>query len=96
MVYRHMYWYDNRIERGSPMITMYTKNNCKFCKMSKALLESNNIEYEEVNIEDDQDHKMFLIEQGHRTVPQFYIDVDICLDGGYAELKKHLKQRGLI
>ena len=72
------------------MLTVYTKNNCGFCMMAKALLNNHDIVYQEVNIEDDEDLKMFMISQGHRTMPQIYKDSELFVEGGFQGLKEHL------
>ena len=72
------------------MLTVYTKNNCGFCMMAKALLNKHDMAYQEVNIEDDEDLKMFMISQGHRTMPQIYQDSELFVEGGFQGLKEHL------
>jgi glutaredoxin len=72
------------------MLTVYTKNNCGFCMMAKALLNKHDMAYQEVNIEDDEDLKMFMISQGHITMPQIYQDDEIFVEGGFQGLKEHL------
>jgi glutaredoxin len=64
------------------MITVYSKNNCPYCTRAKALLELNDIEYTEINIEQDSNARKRIVEAGLRTVPQIYID-DQLLPGGY-------------
>lgn len=72
------------------MITMYTKNNCGFCMMAKALLNNKGLEYVEINIEEDSEAYDFLISEGHRTMPQFYKDFDLFVEGGFQGLKEYL------
>ena len=64
------------------MVTIYSKESCAFCVRSKQYLESNNIEYTEVNIENNLEAREWIIEQGHRTVPQIYVDNQL-IEGGY-------------
>jgi|TARA_B110001454_G_C12595082_1_gene381944 glutaredoxin len=64
------------------MVTVYSKNSCAFCVRAKQYLESKNIEYEEVNIEHDSEAREWILEQGHRTVPQIYIN-DELVEGGF-------------
>ena len=64
------------------MIKIYSKNSCAFCVRSKNYLESKNITYEEVNIEQDLEARQWILEQGHRTVPQIYIN-DRLVEGGF-------------
>jgi len=70
------------------MITIYTKDFCPFCSQAKALLENNNIPFEEVNIGKDEEAKQFVLGQGHRTVPQLYVKGQLLVEGGYQGLAK--------
>ena len=54
------------------MITVYTKDNCQFCDMAKALLESRGVEYRTVNVSEQSEARDFLVENGHRSVPQIF------------------------
>ena len=50
-------------------ITLYTKANCQPCRLSKRLLDDNEIEYEAVSVDDDPDTIEQLIALGHRQMP---------------------------
>ena len=67
------------------MITVYSKNNCPFCDRAKALLESKNIPFTVIKMEDTPDAKEFLMDQGLRSVPQIFKD-GVLLPGGYQGL----------
>ena len=67
------------------MITMYSKNNCPFCDRAKALLESKNIPFTVIKMEDTPDAREFLMDQGLRSVPQIFKD-GVLLPGGYQGL----------
>jgi glutaredoxin 3 len=54
------------------MITIYTKDNCQFCDMAKALLESRGVQYNTINVSEKSEARDFLIENGHRSVPQIF------------------------
>jgi len=54
------------------MITVYTKDNCQFCDMAKALLESRGVEFTTVNVSEKSEARDYLIENGHRSVPQIF------------------------
>ena len=56
----------------SNSIKLYTQNDCPYCVLMKKKLDSWGLSYETVNISYDTDAKMFLKENGHRTVPQLY------------------------
>jgi len=67
------------------MITVYSKNNCPFCDRAKALLESKEIPFNVIKMEDDPEAKEFLMDQGLRSVPQIFKD-GVLLPGGYQGL----------
>ena len=67
------------------MITVYSKNNCLFCDRAKALLESKDIPFKVIKMEDQPDAREFLIDQGLRSVPQIFKD-GVLLPGGYQGL----------
>ena len=67
------------------MIKVYTKNNCQFCDMAKALLESREVDYEMINVEEHPEARKFLVDAGHRSVPQIYRD-NQHIPGGYQGL----------
>ena len=52
------------------MIKIYTKNNCMPCQMTKNLLKKFGIEYEEINIEDNEKARIYVSEVlGYKTAP---------------------------
>jgi glutaredoxin 3 len=67
------------------MITVYSKNNCPFCDRAKALLESKDIPFKVIKMEDEPDARGFLVDQGLRSVPQIFKD-GVLLPGGYQGL----------
>ncbi len=64
------------------MITLYSKPNCPYCTMAKNYLDNNNFEYEIVDITENLDAKNFLLNEGHRTMPQIYHDGKLLVEGG--------------
>lgn len=70
------------------MLTIYSKNNCPYCVQAKNYLTAKNINFREINIEQDADAREFIQSQGHRTVPQIYMDGKIFVEGGWAGLSK--------
>ena len=56
------------------MITVYSKNNCAYCVQAKNYLSSKNINFREINIEQDAEAREFIINQGLRTMPQIFMD----------------------
>ena len=67
------------------MITVYSKNNCPFCDRAKALLESKDIPFTVIKMEDEPSAREFLMDQGLRSVPQIFKD-GVLLPGGYQGL----------
>ena len=67
------------------MYKIYTRNSCIYCDMAKVLLKENDIDFMEINIDFDNEEKLLLKEQGHKTVPQIYNEVNNHI-GGYTEL----------
>ena len=74
------------------MLTLYTKDNCGFCMSAKALLLNRKIEFAEVNIDQDQEARKFVISEGHRTMPQIYQGEDLYVEGGFQGLREKLNQ----
>ncbi len=70
------------------MLTVYSKNYCPFCDKAKYLLKTKNIAYTEINIDEDQESREWLISQGHRTAPQIYLGNELFVEGGYQGLVK--------
>lgn len=70
------------------MLTVYSKNHCPFCDQAKALLKRKNIAFEEVKIDENPAARQFIVEAGHRTVPQIYRGKELFVEGGYTGLAK--------
>ena len=67
-------------------VIVYSKNMCGYCVQAKNWLKHKGIEYKEINIEEQLEAREFVISEGHRTMPQIYIDGKSM--GGYTELVK--------
>ena len=65
------------------MITIYSKDGCPYCVNAKDLLEEYNIECNVVKIDEDDDAKTFVVGEGHRTVPQLYVNKTLLVEGGF-------------
>lgn len=50
-------------------ITLYTKNNCPQCLMTKKFLAQKNVEFNEINIDKEPQYIDSLKEQGFQSVP---------------------------
>ena len=51
------------------MVTVFSKNNCIQCTMTKRFLEQNNIAFEEHNISEEPEYVDYLKEKGFQSVP---------------------------
>ena len=69
-------------------IIVYSKNMCGYCVQAKNLLKNKGFAFEEINIEEKPEAREFVIKEGHRTMPQIYIDGKSI--GGYHELLKYV------
>ena len=67
-------------------IVMYSKDPCPFCDAAKNLLESLSLEFQEIDLTDQQDEiDRIKRETGWRTVPIIMINGELV--GGYTDLK---------
>lgn len=55
------------------MLTLYTKDNCVQCKMTKAVLNQYHIPYQERNISNPE-YKTFLLNQNITSMPALFKD----------------------
>ncbi len=70
-------------------VLTYTVDYCPFCKKAKALLREKGVEFEDIDITDNEDemrNKLSKMTGGKNTVPQIFIN-DISI-GGYTDLKE--------
>lgn len=70
------------------MLKVYSKSNCPFCDRAKHLLTQKGIVYEEVRVDLDPEAREFIMQAGHRTVPQIYLDGQVFVEGGYQGLAR--------
>jgi glutaredoxin 3 len=70
------------------MITIYSKNDCPYCVQAKKLLELKGIEYTEIRVDEVPEAREFIVNEGHRTVPQIYRDGKLLVAGGYQGLAR--------
>jgi glutaredoxin 3 len=70
------------------MLKVYSKSNCPFCDRAKHLLTQKGIVYEEVRVDLDPDAREFIMQAGHRTVPQIYLGDQVFVEGGYQGLAR--------
>jgi len=80
----------NKIPEGG--VKVYSKSTCKYCKRAKKFLITNDIAFEEINLDDDKDRHNFYeavrLTQGIEInkVPQIFIGDNLI--GGYDKLKE--------
>lgn len=70
------------------MLTIYSKTVCPYCVNAKNYLKSRNINFREVNIEENEEARLFIQAQGHQSVPQIYLAGRLFVAGGWAGLSK--------
>ena len=66
---------------------MYSGTPCSYCEAAKALLQSKNIPFEEIDVWKSKDKAKEMLQRtnGARTIPQVFIGDTYV--GGYTELK---------
>lgn len=70
-----------------PKVIVYTRDYCPFCKHAKALLQSKGVEFEEIDIGDDEALQEEIWRLSRlKTVPQIFVDGKPV--GGYEELRQ--------
>ena len=70
------------------MLIVYSKSNCPFCDQAKNLLKLKNIEFKEVRVDLQPEAREFIMNEGHRTVPQIYKNNQLFVEGGFQGLSK--------
>lgn len=66
------------------MITVYTKNNCMPCKITKRKLQELGVNYKEINVDEDWEGFSYLMECGLTSLPVVFKDDEPIVTGGYA------------
>lgn len=69
------------------MLTIYSKSGCAGCVSAASYLESLNIPYNVLKIDDNTAAKEFILSQGHRQVPQIYFGEKLFVFGGWPMLR---------
>lgn len=75
------------------MITLYSKPNCPYCDQAKDWFDKNDISYSVLDITQDAEAREFLINSGHKTVPQIYLNSKLLVEGGFSGLSKRDPQQ---
>jgi glutaredoxin 3 len=72
-------------------VTMYTTPWCGYCAAARKLLQSKNIEFEDINVAMDADLRQIMTDKsGGTTVPQIFINDEPI--GGYSDMAALDKQ----
>lgn len=73
-------------------VTIYSKDYCPYCQAAKRILEAREIEYTEIDVENDMDKMAEMMTRSkRRTVPQiFFGDQHI---GGHDDLVRYYSSR---
>ncbi|ALO80890.1 glutaredoxin domain-containing protein [Enterococcus faecalis] len=66
------------------MLTVYTKNNCFPCTMTKRKLQELGVNYKEINVDEDLAALEYLMECGLRSLPVVFKDDEAIITGGFA------------
>lgn len=69
-------------------LTLYSKPGCPACTAAKQLLETRKVEFVVRDISLDESAREYLLEKGHRTLPQIYAGEQLFVEGGYTGLAK--------
>jgi glutaredoxin 3 len=57
-----------------PTVTLYVSDWCPYCQRAKSLLTQKNVDFSEINVEDDAKLREEMIARSNRrTVPQIFI-----------------------
>lgn len=68
------------------MLTVYSKPACPYCDQAKRYLRENSIPFAEIDISQNSDALEFVRAEGHRTVPQIYLNGRVFVPGGWQGL----------
>ena len=73
------------------MLKIYTKPDCMYCALTKSILEQYQIPFSLIDVSQQTASRKFLVEAGHKTVPQIYHRGELFCDG-YTELAEMTKE----
>jgi glutaredoxin-like YruB-family protein len=73
-------------------VKIYTTTWCHFCKEAKKFFQENNVRFQEINVEEDQEAAKEMVEKsGQMGVPVIEIDGQIIVGFDRTKIKKALK-----
>lgn len=70
------------------MVTIYSKNNCVQCKMTKRFLDSNNVSYKEINLDEQPEFVEHVKNLGFSAAPVIQTPTESFSGFQPAKLKK--------
>lgn len=75
-------------------VKIYTTPTCVYCKMAKEYFKKSNIEFEELNVAEDEKAREEMINKSHQLgVPVIEIGNEIFVGFNRAEIEKALKHK---
>lgn len=74
------------------MIKVYSKTNCVACKFTKNWLKNNNLDFKEVNVEEDLDAYNYLMANNLRTLPVVFNNDELIAMGFQPQNLKNLSR----
>ncbi len=72
------------------MYKVYGTRICLYCDKAENLLKTKDLPFEKIYIDEDDNAKDYIVEQGFKTVPQIWLD-DKWI-GGYDDLVRFLNK----
>ena len=72
------------------MYKVYGTRICLYCDKAENLLKTKDLPFEKIYIDEDDNAKDYIVEQGFKTVPQIWLDDNWI--GGYDDLVKFLNK----
>ena len=72
------------------MYKVYGTRICLYCDKAENLLKTKDLPFEKIYIDEDDDAKSYIVEQGFKTVPQIWLD-DKWI-GGYDDLVRYFER----
>ena len=72
------------------MYKVYGTKICLYCDKAENLLKTKDLPFEKIYIDEDDNAKDYIVEQGFKTVPQIWLDDNWI--GGYDDLVRFLNK----
>lgn len=63
------------------MLKIYSASWCSHCKKLKEFLKNKNIEFFDIDIDEDLEEAMMLIKEGYKTIPQVFYNNGVHIGG---------------